>query len=79
LQRLYPRSEEIIKSAMSKFLRKDLAKDDILDALVLTVTASYPSEKLVTFPPNPPHDENSYVWKLPIPTAFPDVKVVDIK
>jgi predicted RNase H-like nuclease len=46
-----------IKSAMSKFLRKDLSKDDILDALVLAVTASYPSEKLVTFPPNPHHDE----------------------
>jgi len=68
LQRLYPRSEEIIKSAMSKFLRKDLAKDDILDALVLAVTASYPSEKLVTFPPNPHHDEK----QLRMEIAYPD-------
>jgi predicted RNase H-like nuclease len=57
LQRLYPRSKEIIESAMSKFLRKDLAKDDILDALVLAVTALSPPETIVTFPQNPPYDD----------------------
>jgi predicted RNase H-like nuclease len=57
LQRFYPRSKEIIESAMSKFLRKDLAKDDILDALVLAVTALSPPETIVTFPQNPPCDD----------------------
>ena len=55
---------------MSKFLRKDLAKDDILDALVLAVTASYPSEKLVTFPPNPHHDEKQLRMEIAYPDCF---------
>jgi predicted RNase H-like nuclease len=41
---------------MSKFLRKDLAQDDILDALVLAVTALSQPQSVVTFPSNPPHD-----------------------
>ena len=57
LQRFYPRCMEIIESAMSKFPRKDLVKDDILDALVLAVTALSPPETIVTFPQNPPKDE----------------------
>lgn len=59
-----------IKSAMSKFLRKDLAKDDILDALVLALTAAYPSEKLVTFPPNPPYDEKQLRMEIVYPDCF---------
>jgi predicted RNase H-like nuclease len=42
---------------MSKFLRKDLAQDDILDALVLAVTALSQPQSVVTFPSNPPHDD----------------------
>jgi len=55
---------------MSKFLRKDLAKDDILDALVLALTAAYPSEKLVTFPPNPPYDEKQLRMEIVYPDCF---------
>jgi predicted RNase H-like nuclease len=42
---------------MSKFLRKDLAKDDILDALVLALTALSPLKTIATFQRNPSHDD----------------------
>ena len=49
---------------MSKFLRKDLVKDDVIDALVLALTALSPPKSIVTFPPNPHCDENQLPMKI---------------
>jgi predicted RNase H-like nuclease len=58
LQHLFPETEDIAKSALEKFRRKDIAKDDILDAIVLAVTASSPPETIVTVPETPPKDDH---------------------
>lgn len=39
LEKTYPSTDELIKAALSNYRRKDLAKDDILDALVTALTA----------------------------------------
>ena len=50
------RSGEIYGEACSKYLRKDVARDDILDALAAAITAYCGYEHLQTLPKNPPKD-----------------------
>ncbi len=38
LKSIYPKTEEIVNCALKKFFRKQVAKDDILDALCLAIT-----------------------------------------
>ena len=40
LKQHFPQSSAIYKAALDRYLRKDVAKDDILDALALAITAS---------------------------------------
>jgi predicted RNase H-like nuclease len=40
LRRINSETEKIVNSAMQRFLRKDLARDDILDAIVLGISAA---------------------------------------
>ena len=56
LKKNYPATEEIANSAMQRFLRKDLARDDILDAMALAISAASGRKSLVTIPKNPPRD-----------------------
>ena len=59
LHRLEPRTEEIYDSAMMTYLRKQVARDDILDALVAAVTAKLSYQdgyELKTLPERPPMD-----------------------
>ena len=59
LQCLEPRTEAIYQSAMTKYLRREVARDDILDALVAAVTAKLSYQdgyKLKTLPECPPKD-----------------------
>lgn len=49
LQRVFPRTNDIVAQALDQFLRKDVARDDILDALVAAVTALKP-EALASLP-----------------------------
>ncbi len=46
---IYPYTQEIVDYALRKYLRKDVARDDILDALVAAVTA-LAEEKLLYLP-----------------------------
>ena len=64
LQNLLPLSGKIIKSAKDRYRRKDLAPDDILDALALALTALSPPESIVTFPPNPPLDDQQLAMEI---------------
>jgi predicted RNase H-like nuclease len=57
LLKIYPESKAIIDNALERFMRKDLARDDILDALALAVCASLPLSSIRTVPPNPPTDK----------------------
>ena len=53
LQCIEPRAEEIFDESISCFRRKDVAKDDILDALAAAVTAYASQGKLQTIPEVP--------------------------
>ena len=55
LQKAYPKSNAIYHAALDCYPRKDLARDDILDALVNAVTASR-LDDLATLPKDPPKD-----------------------
>ena len=49
-------TEQVVNEAMQTFRRKDVARDDILDALSLAITAASPSETIMTIPENPELD-----------------------
>lgn len=56
LSKRFPGSEDIFRSASGEFKRRDLAIDDILDAMVLAITASSSPENLKTIPEFPDRD-----------------------
>ena len=69
LQASEPRSQGIFDEACSRSSRKDVAKDDILDALVAAVTACLgqgDEDRLQTFPAHPPTDSTG----LPVEMVF---------
>ncbi|MEQ8677011.1 MAG: DUF429 domain-containing protein [Aggregatilineales bacterium] len=55
LQDIVPDAKAMIDSAMQDYRRADVARDDIVDALVIAVTARIGDLK--SFPPNPDRDE----------------------
>jgi predicted RNase H-like nuclease len=57
LLKIYPAARAIVDHALDRFLRKDLAKDDILDATALAVSARFPSKFIRTVPQKPPRDK----------------------
>ena len=52
-----PSAEEEVKRIMDRFQRKDVARDDILDAMVAAITASVNPAALQTLPPHPVTDQ----------------------
>lgn len=56
LKRIHPATERIAQFAINGFLRKDLARDDILDAIALAVSASAGMDALTAIPESPPGD-----------------------
>ncbi len=56
LKRVNPASEKIANFAINGFLRKDLARNDILDAIALAISATAGKNALVCIPENPPRD-----------------------
>ena len=53
----YPVGVKLIHEALGKYLRQEVARDDILDAMALFIAASAPVETRCTFPDKPPRDE----------------------
>jgi predicted RNase H-like nuclease len=53
LSRIYPISRDIYDYALNEYSRKEVARDDILDALVGAVTGLLGRDKLVTIPEKP--------------------------
>ena len=66
LKRVEPRAEDIFKRSCSKFLRKDVARDDILDALVAALTAYLGHDNLQAVPKAPQIDAK----KLPMEMVY---------
>ena len=57
LQSIYPQTADIIAHALSTYKRKDVARDDLLDALAAAVTGSIGGDDLVSIPQEPEFDE----------------------
>ena len=66
LEGIEPRSQEIYQGACSRFLRKVVARDDILDALVAALIARERTDQLQSIPDHPPKDAKG----LPIEMVF---------
>ena len=56
LKNAEPRTDEIYEDACRMFLRKEVARDDVLDALVAAVTARSGHGRLQTVPKCPQSD-----------------------
>jgi len=56
LQSVYPHTDDVISYALSTYKRKEVARDDILDALSAAVTATVGVEGLVSIPETPEFD-----------------------
>ncbi|MCW3491538.1 DUF429 domain-containing protein [Dethiobacter alkaliphilus] len=50
LFQVHPRINDIINSALSRYTRQEVKRDDILDAIVLAITALTPIEQLISTP-----------------------------
>ncbi len=57
LQSLYPQTADIVNHALSTYRRKDVARDDILDALAAAVTGLMEEDNLVSIPQEPEFDD----------------------
>jgi predicted RNase H-like nuclease len=57
LRPLFPAADSLVESALSSYLRKEVAKDDILDALVCAVVATR-SQQWVSVPAAPELDSH---------------------
>ena len=57
LQSIFPQTPDIINHALSTYRRKDVARDDILDALAAAVTGLMGGQDLASVPQEPEFDE----------------------
>jgi len=57
-------AEAIFLEAKQKYLRKDLALDDILDAIVLAITAASPIETIGAIPEIPERDDRNIAMEI---------------
>ena len=69
LLKYFSQTGNIVEQALERFRRKDLARDDILDALVLAVSARFSAGKPKTVPPHPPVDEKGRPMEIVYPPA----------
>jgi len=56
LNSIYPHTNDIIKNALNIYRRYDVKKDDILDAMVVLITATKGINKLTSIPEKPETD-----------------------
>jgi len=56
LEQLLPGCGEVVRSALSRYRRKEVLRDDMVDALVLAATAAAPDSTLRTVPATPERD-----------------------
>ena len=57
LKQIYPQTRAILHRSMDQFLRKELARDDILDAIALAITARLALKAMKSVPSTPPKDK----------------------
>ncbi len=57
LQSIYPQTTDIVNHTLSTYRRKDVARDDILDALAAAMTGLMGRQNLASIPQEPEFDE----------------------
>ncbi|CAB5161479.1 hypothetical protein D3OALGA1CA_5082 [Olavius algarvensis associated proteobacterium Delta 3] len=74
LQKNYAKSTSIYKAALNRYFRKDVKRDDILDALANAVVATQLKGAGATLPTNPPKDQRGLSMEMVYapPSTFPD-------
>jgi predicted RNase H-like nuclease len=75
LESVLPRAREIAESALTQYKRREVARDDIADALVALATALSAPRALQTLPANPPRDARG----LPMEMVFNGKRVSKLK
>ena len=66
----YPTSSAIFKAALDRYLRKEVAQDDILDAMALAITAFQLEGREATLPQKPERDNSDLPMEMVY--ALPD-------
>lgn len=56
LHRFFPHVDAVFETALRRYRRRQVAPDDVIDAMVLAVSASLGAPRYRTFPENPPVD-----------------------
>ena len=56
LRRYFPAADSVFDAAVTRYRRKQVARDDIVDALVLAVSAKLGAGRYRSLPANPPRD-----------------------
>lgn len=56
LRRYFAATDTVFDQAMTRYRRKQVARDDVVDALVLAVSARLGAQRYRTLPADPPHD-----------------------
>ena len=64
LRKLDQRTDSMVDAALRGYLRKDVAKDDILDALVAALTADGDIAELRSFPAEPQRDAEGLLMEM---------------
>ena len=62
-------AQSVVDGAMARYLRKHVACDDIVDALVVLVTAMTPSDRLATAPASPLIDPTGLAMEIVYPVV----------
>lgn len=71
LQRFLPQTQEILEYGASQYRRRDVANDDVIDALVVALTARLGYGRLQTLPAEPPCDEAGLAMEIVYADATP--------
>lgn len=66
----YPQTSEVLDYSLQQYARKDVAEDDILDALAAAVTASRKGKGLLAIPDNPEFDSEGLPMEMVV-TSYP--------
>ena len=56
MSRVWPPAGNAVAEALQRYPRYQVARDDIVDALVLAITAAQPEDRLFTIPAEPETD-----------------------
>ncbi|NIO41914.1 MAG: DUF429 domain-containing protein [Burkholderiales bacterium] len=66
LRLFFPATDALYKEALTRYRRTDTTRDDIIDALVLAISARFGAGRYSTLPARPPRDANN----LPMEMVF---------